>query len=73
MYIEEFILNDPGPDNFVLDGETEIGYKPKLKWQDRRQTWWTQLDKSHPLKKKSNQRLNACIKTLKVTDAEEIS
>ena len=66
LYVEEFILDDPGPDNFVLVDETEIRYKPKLKWQDRQQTWWRYLDKSHSLKNKSNKRRNSCIRTLKV-------
>lgn len=72
MYVEEFILDDPGPDNFVLDDATEIGYQPQLKWLDRRQTWWRYLHKSHPLRNKSNKRRNACIKTLKVTKCDEI-
>ena len=68
MYIEEFILNDPGPDNFVLDGETHIDYTSKLKWEDRIQTFWKYLDRENPLYKRANQRANRCIKTLKVTN-----
>ena len=66
MYVEEFILDDPGPDNFVLEDATEIRYQPKLKWQDRIHTWWKFLDKSNPLNDKKNKRPNACIKSLKV-------
>ena len=72
MYVEEFTLNDPGPDNFVLDGDTEIEYKPKLKWQNRIQTWWSYLDERNPLNKKLNQRFNACIKKLKVEQYDKI-
>ena len=67
IYIEEFILDDPGPDNFVLlDGE-KIPLRAKLKWEDREQTPWANLV-NNPLQMKSNQRKNIpCVKTLKVT------
>ena len=65
MYVEEFVLDDPGPDNFVLDGDTPIEYTSKLKWEDRIQTFWKELDKDHSLYEKANLRLNRCIKTLK--------
>ena len=68
IYIEEFLLDDPGPDNFVLLDGIHIPFRPKLKWGDREQSPWTNLDNSNPLKMKSNQRLNfRCVKSLKVT------
>ena len=66
VYIEEFILTDPGPDNFVLVGETKEKYRSKLKWEDRKQKSWKYLDEQNPLYQKSNPRSNKCIKTLKV-------
>ena len=67
IYIEEFLLDDPGPDNFVLLDGTERPKFPKLKWEDREQTPWVNLV-NNPLKMKSNQRENIpCVKTLKVT------
>ena len=72
MYIEEFILNDPGPDNFVLDGETHIGYTSKLEWNDRTQPYWQSLKKDHPLHKKAKLRVSRCIETLKVIHVNRI-
>ena len=69
IYVEKFILEDIGPDNFVLvDGES-LEYLPKLKWTDRGQNLWTKLEeKKHPLKGKSIRRYNIpCVKTLKVS------
>ena len=67
IYIEEFILDDPGPDNFVLLDGHPLVYTSKLKWEDREQTMWKNLNKSHPLSKKSNRRSNIpCVKSLKV-------
>ena len=67
IYIEEFILDDPGPDNFVLIDGIDPQFRPKLKWEDREQTRWKNLDKSNPLNKKSNRRENfPCVETLKV-------
>ena len=67
IYIEEFILDGPGPDNFVLVDGNEHPELPKLKWDDREQTPWANLV-NNPLKMKSNQRENIpCVKTLKVT------
>ena len=69
IYIEEFILNDPGPDNFVLLDGNPLKFLPKLKWEDREQTMWkNRFHKDHPLNTKSNRRKNfRCVKTIKVT------
>ena len=72
MYIEEFILNDAGPDNFVLEDENHIGYTSKLEWEDRTQLYWQSLEKGHPLHKKAELRVSECIETLKVTHKKEI-
>ena len=70
MHLEVFVLNNPGPDNFVLNGEAPIGYESKLKWEDRIQSFWKKMDKDHPLYKKANLRVNRCVKTLKVTEPQ---
>ena len=69
IFIEEFNLDDPGPDNFVLLDGTHLLFRPKLKWEDREQTIWkNNLDNSHPLYMESDRRVNIpCVKTLKVT------
>ena len=68
IYIEEFILDDPGPDNFVLVDGSAVEYNSKLKWEKREQALWKKLRKSNPLNMKSNRRVNIpCVKTLKVT------
>ena len=68
IYIEEFNLKDPGPDNFVLLDGDFLQYKTQLKWEDREQTMWKNLQKSNPLNKKLIRRSNIpCVKTLKVT------
>ena len=66
MYVEEFTLEDPGLDNFVLNGEMKIGYSPRLEWKDRIHSSWKSLDKAHPLFRKAVKRVNRCIRTLKV-------
>ena len=69
IYIEEFILNDPGPDNFVVVDGQALEYRSKLKWTDREQSLWTKLHENHPLNRKSNRRFNIpCVKTLKVSE-----
>ena len=67
IYVEEFILDDPGPDNFVLvDGRT-LEYNAKLEWEDREQKLWKKLPKSNPLNGKSYRRQNIpCVTKLKV-------
>ena len=67
IYVEEFILDDPGPDNFVLLDERSLEFSPKLNWLDREQTMWSTLDKKNPLHMKSSRRKNnSCVKSLKV-------
>ena len=67
IYVEEFILDDPGPDNFVLLDGQPLEYSSKLEWQDREQTMWRKLDRTNPLHMKSNRRKNySCLKSLKV-------
>ena len=67
IYVEEFILDDPGPDNFVLLDERPLEYSPKLNWLDREQTMWSKLDKKNPLYMKASRRKNrSCVKSLKV-------
>ena len=46
IYVEEFILDDSGPDNFVLLDEEFMEYKAKLKWEDRQRNLWLKLDKN---------------------------
>ena len=67
IYVEEFILDDPGPDNFVLlDGQL-LKYRPKLRWEDREHTLWKNLHRYNPLNFRSTLRPNiACAQTLKV-------
>ena len=68
IYVEEFILNDPGPDNFVLIDGNFLEYRSKLKWEDRGNTFWKKLHQNNPLYKKSTQRSNfPCVAKLKVT------
>ena len=67
IYVEEFTLDDPGPDNFVLINGQALEYSSKLKWEDREQSFWTKLHKNHPLNKKSNRSFNIpCVKSLQV-------
>ena len=67
IFIEEFILDDPGPDNFVLLDGRPLEYNSKLKWEDREQTMWKNLNTRNPLNMKSTRRPNIpCVKTLKV-------
>ena len=67
IYVEEFILNDPGPDNFVLIDGNFPKYRPKLKWEDRGNIFWKKIHHNNPLNKKSTQRSNLpCVSKLKV-------
>ena len=71
IYVEEFILDDPGPDNFVLVDDEIIEYNSKLIWRNRQQNLWSKLDENHPLNKKSSRRSNySCAKKLKVIKHE---
>ena len=68
IYIEEFIIDDPGPDNFVLIDGLSQKYNSKLKWEDREQPFWRNLQKNNSLSMKWNRRSNLpCVKKLKVT------
>ena len=67
IYVEQFIMHNPGPDNFVLLDGKPLEYSSELKWSNRRQSYWEILDKDNPLKGKSIQRSNyPCVKTIKV-------
>ena len=71
IYVEEFILKDAGPNNFVLLDDKHLEYSPKLKWTDRRNNFWSKLEVGHPLRKKSDLRSNfRCIQSLKVKNIE---
>ena len=66
IYVEEFILNESGPDNFVLLDGKPLQYSPKLEWGDRRRIFWDALD-SQALKENALRRSNIpCVKSLKV-------
>ena len=74
IYVEEFILDAPGPDNFVLVDGHAVEYSSKLKWEDRERTLWKKLHKSNPLNMKTNRRpIFPCVKTLKVTESLKTS
>ena len=69
IYVEKFILEDAGPNNFVLLDEEPLEYSSELKWGDRRNVFWDTLKNGHPLREKSNRRSNfLCIQSLKVRD-----
>ena len=67
IYIEEFVLEDPGPNNFVLLDEKPLEFTYELKWADRLNVLWDSLKNGHPLAEKSNRRSNfQCVESLKV-------
>ena len=67
IYVEEFIIEDFGPNNFVLLDGKPLEYSSALKWEDRSNNFWNTLRNKHPLREKSNKRSNfQCIKSLKV-------
>ena len=69
IYVEEFILKNAGPNNFLLLDGKHLEYSYKLKWTKRRNIFWDRLKVGHPLKEKSFRRSNLqCINSLKVTD-----
>ena len=69
IYIEEFILENAGPNNFVLLDGKHLEYSWKLKWTKRRNIFWDRLEKGHPLKEKTSRRSNfQCINLLKVNE-----
>ena len=52
IFIEEFILEDAGPNNFVLIDGQHLQYSSELKWQDRHHKFWHTLNKGSPAKRK---------------------
>ena len=69
VYIEEFILENPSPNNFVLLNGKHLEYSSEMTWQHRHHKFWGTLKNGHPLKEKSNRRSNIkCVKSLKVSN-----
>ena len=67
IYVEEFFLDETSPDDFVLLDGKLLQYSSKLKWEDRRQEFWEELNNGNSLKKKSNWRSShRCVNSLKV-------
>ena len=72
IHIENFNIDDPGPDNFVLlesenFDEKKLGYHSKVEWGNRIQKYWKMLPDSHQLSNKHIRRDNIqCVKSLKV-------
>ena len=70
IYVEEFFLEQTSPDNFVLLDGKPLEYSSKLKWENRRQKFWEELNQGHPLKKESNLRSShRCVNSLKVQNS----
>ena len=73
IHIENFNIEEPGPDNFVLlDSENFdeeiLGYHSKVEWGQRIQKYWKALPDSNQLSKKHIRRPNRqCVKSLKVS------
>ena len=73
IYVEEFIITDAGPNNFVLLDGKPLTYSPKLNWSNRVNKFWDRLNKGHPLKENSIRRSNFhCIKSLKVGNIKSV-
>ena len=72
IHIENFNIDDPGPDNFVLlesenFGVKKLGYYAKVEWYQRFQKYWKELPDAHQLSNKHIRRENIqCVKSLKV-------
>ena len=72
IHIENFNIDDPGPDNIVLlesekFDEEKLGYHSKVEWRNRIQKYWKMLPNSHQLSNKHIRRDNIqCVKSLKV-------
>ena len=49
IYVENFILKNAGPNNFVLLDGKHLEYSSKLKWTKRRNMLWDKLENGHPL------------------------
>ena len=72
IYVEEFILEDAGPNNFVLLDGKQLEYSSGLKWQDRHHKFWDTQKNGHPLKEKSSRRSNIkCVESLKVNNCDQ--
>ena len=71
-HIENFNIDDPGPDNIVLleseiFDEKTLGYHSKVEWGNRIQKYWKKLPDLHQLSNKHIRRDNIqCVKSLKV-------
>ena len=72
IHIENFNIDDPGPDNIVLlesenFDEKKLGYHSKVEWAQRIQKYWKALPDSNQLSNKFIRRDNIqCVKSLKV-------
>ena len=72
FHIENFNIDDPGPDNIVLlesenSDEKKLGYHSKVEWGNRIQKYWKKLPDSHQLSNKHIRRDNIeCVKSIKV-------
>ena len=72
IHIENFKIEEPGPDNIVLlDAENfdekTLGYHSKVEWAQRIQKYWKELPDSNQLSNKYIRRDNIqCVKSLKV-------
>ena len=72
IHIENFKIEEPGPDNFVLlesenFGVKELRYHSKIEWAQRIQKYWKELPDSNQLSNKYIRRDNIqCVKSLKV-------
>ena len=74
IYVEEYVLENDSPNNFVLLDGKHLQYSSKLNWKNRRNIFWDMLKKDHRLKAKSNRRDNIqCIKSLKVSNIQSFS
>ena len=73
IHIENFNIEEPGPDNVVLlesenSGVKELGYHSKVEWAQGIQKYWKELPDSNVLSKKYIRRDNIqCVKSLKVS------
>lgn len=68
IFIENFdLMAKKGPENFVLIDSKEQNYKSQVKWEERYNIFWKNLDKTHPLRNEAQRRKQeSCVKTLKV-------
>ena len=72
IHIENFNIDQPGPDNVVLlesenMAEKKLSYHSRVEWANRLQRYWKKLPDSHQLSNKHIRRGNIqCVKSLKV-------